>query len=169
MAARRRRLLQTAAGWMLLMSGTAGHSEETRRMSRTQRANGTFTVQMKPAGEAPVTPEGATPLARMTLDKVFSGEMEGTGQGEMLTAVTPVAGSAGYVALERFTGRVHGRSGSFVLQHGGTMSKAGGQQLSITIVPDSGSGELRGIAGRFLLKIEGGVHRYELEYTLSQP
>ena len=92
--------------------------------------------------------------------------MAGTSQGEMLTAVTPTQGSAGYVALERFTGAVHGRQGSFVLQHSGTMSPRGGQQLAITIVPDSGSGELQGIEGRFLLKIDNGQHEYALEYTL---
>lgn len=132
----------------------------------TARAVGTFTVQMKPAGEAPAAATDSTPLGRMTLDKVFSGDIQGSGQGEMLTAMTPTHGSAGYVALERFAGSVHGLEGSFVLQHSGTMSAGGGQQLSITIVPDSGSGALAGIAGRFLLKIEGGVHRYELEYTL---
>jgi hypothetical protein len=134
--------------------------------SAPQRATGTFTVQMKPLGAPASTEPGATPLGRMSLEKVFSGDMAGTGQGEMLTAVTPTPGSAGYVAMERFVGSVHGRAGSFVLQHGGTMTR-GAQQLSITIVPDSGTGALRGIAGRFLLAIEGGVHRYTLEYTLD--
>jgi hypothetical protein len=135
-------------------------------MTASRRAAGTFTVQMTPQGESAAVPEGATPLGRLSLDKVFSGDMAGASAGEMLTAVTPTAGSAGYVALERFTGTVHGRRGSFVLQHGGTMGRQHGQQLSITVVPDSGSGELQGIEGRFLLKIENGQHHYELEYTL---
>ena len=136
-------------------------------MSTLQRAVGTFTVQMNPQGAPPAAPKGTTPLARLSLDKVFSGDMAGTSTGEMLTAVTPTTGSAGYVALERFTGTVHGSAGGLVLQHGGTMSRVGGRQLAIGIVPDSGSGELQGIGGRFLLKIEDGQHRYVLEYTLA--
>jgi len=128
------------------------------------RASGTFTVEMKPlASDAP--PPGGTPLARMSLAKVFSGDMVGTGLGEMLTAVTPVAGSAGYVAIERFSGAVHGRRGSFVLQHGGLMNR-NARELAIRVVPDSGTDELKGLAGRFLLTIEGGTHHYVLEYEL---
>jgi hypothetical protein len=129
-------------------------------------ASGMFTVQMKPAGEPTAAPSGETPLGRVTLDKVFSGDMVGASQGEMLTAVTPTPGSAGYVAVERFIGAVNGRRGSFVLQHSGTMSKAYGQRLDIAIVPDSGTAELAGIEGRFLLKLQNGEHRYELQYTL---
>lgn len=137
-------------------------------MTTTQRAVGTFSVQMKPQGESAAVPEGTTPLGRMSLDKTFSGDMAGSSAGEMLTAVTPTPGSAGYVAIERFTGTVHGKQGSFVMQHSGTMSKSGGQQLAITVVPDSGSGALRGIEGRFLLKIEQGQHHYTLEYRLPE-
>lgn len=137
-------------------------------MTTTQRAVGTFSVQMKPQGESAAVPEGTTPLGRMSLDKTFSGDMAGSSAGEMLTAVTPTSGSAGYVAIERFTGTVHGKQGSFVMQHSGTMSKSGGQQLAITVVPDSGSGALRGIEGRFLLKIEPGQHHYTLEYRLPE-
>jgi Protein of unknown function (DUF3224) len=135
-------------------------------MTTSHRAIGSFNVQMKPQGESAAVPDGVTPLGRMSLDKVFSGDMAGSSSGEMLTAMTPTAGSAGYVAIERFTGSVHGKRGSFVLQHSGTMSKRHGQQLSIKIVPDSGSDALRGIEGQFLLKIEQGQHHYELEYTL---
>jgi predicted flavoprotein YhiN len=135
-------------------------------MAHTQRAAGTFTVQMTPQGTPSEAPAGATPLARLSLDKIFSGDMAGASHGDMLTAVTPTQGSAGYVAIERFTGTVHGRAGSFVLQHSGTMSRQRGQQLAITIVPDSGSDALQGIEGRFLLKIENGQHHYELEYAL---
>jgi hypothetical protein len=126
-------------------------------------AQGTFTVQMKPAVE-PSTADGVS-LGRMSLGKTFDGDLVATGQGEMLTALTPVQGSAGYVAIERVTGTLHGRAGSFVLQHSGTMH-AGAQQLSITVVPASGSNELAGIEGVFKLRIEGGVHHYTLEYTL---
>ena len=94
--------------------------------------------------------------------------MSGTSHGEMLTTVTRTQGSAGYVAIEieRFTGALQGRHGSFVLQHSGTMGQRDGQRLSITIVPDSGSDALQGIAGRFLLKSENGQHHFELECTL---
>jgi Protein of unknown function (DUF3224) len=135
-------------------------------MTTTQRAVGTFTVQMKPQGEFAAVPEGVTPLGRMSLDKVFSGDMAGSSAGDMLTAVTPTAGSAGYVAIERFTGTLHGKRGTFVMQHGGTMSQRNGQQLSIKVVPDSGSEALRGIEGQFLLKVEQDQHHYELVYTL---
>jgi hypothetical protein len=126
-------------------------------------AKGTFTVEMKPQAEAGVV-DGVA-LGRMSLDKRFDGDLSGTGRGEMLTALTGEKGSAGYVAIERVTGTLQGRSGTFVLQHTGTMSK-GEQQLSITIVPASGTGALVGIAGRFKLDIVEGKHFYELEYQL---
>lgn len=119
-----------------------------------------------------MTPQGAAQeadgvkLARLTLRKTFSGDMSGRSEGEMLSAMTTVPGSAGYVAIERFAGTVHGREGSFVLQHSGTMDRQV-RQLSIAIVPDSGTGALAGIAGRFLLDVEGGQHRYTLEYSLG--
>jgi hypothetical protein len=129
-------------------------------------AKGTFTVEMTPQGGAADTPAGMAPLGRLLLSKVFSGDIAGSSSGEMLTAVTATPGSAGYVALERVVGTVHGRSGSFVMQHSGLMSQAGGQQLTIVIVPGSGSGELAGIDGHFTLKIDAGLHHYELAYTL---
>jgi hypothetical protein len=126
-------------------------------------ANGTFAVQMKPQDDGS-SADGVS-LGRMSLDKVFAGDLVGTGQGQMLTALTAVKGSAGYVAIERVTGTVHGKAGSFVMQHSGTMNK-GAQQLSITLVPDSGTGELVGIQGVFRLRIEAGQHHYALDYTL---
>ncbi len=128
-----------------------------------QRATGTFEVVMKPQASADVP--GAASLGRMSLDKQFSGDLLATGQGEMLTAMTPTKGSAGYVAIERVTGTLHGRAGSFVFQHSGTMDR-GAQQLSITVVPDSGTGELAGIGGRFTLQIVDGKHLYDFAYTL---
>jgi len=127
-------------------------------------AKGTFTVQMKPDGD-PATSEKVT-LARMTLSKKFEGDLVATGEGTMLTAMTPVEGSAAYVAIERVTGTLHGKTGSFVMQHMGTMNR-GEQSLTFVIVPDSGTGELTGIAnGVFRLRIDNKVHYYELEYTL---
>lgn len=128
-------------------------------------AQGSFSVEMKPAGE-PNAVDGVS-LARMSLAKKFEGELVGTGQGEMLTAITPIKGSAGYVAIERVDGVLGGRKGSFVLQHSGSMNE-GAQSLSIGIVPGSGTGELRGILGTFKLTIANGKHLYTLEYTLPQ-
>lgn len=128
-------------------------------------AKGSFTVDLAPLGDADAV-AGVT-LGRMTLDKRFEGELTGTGKGEMLFARTPVKGSAGYVAVERVTGTLHGRSGSFVFQHSGTMA-GGSQQLSITVVPDSGTGELAGLAGNFILTMIDGKHLYEFEYSLPQ-
>jgi len=131
----------------------------------TQTAKGTFTVQMKPDGD-PASAEGVS-LGRMLLNKAFEGDLAGTAAGQMLTAMTPVAESAGYVAIERVTGALHGKKGSFALQHTGTMTR-GEQSLSITVVPDSGTGELAGISGVFRLRIEDKKHHYELEYSLRR-
>jgi hypothetical protein len=103
----------------------------------------------------------------MSVDKQFRGDLEGTSKGEMLTARTSVKGSAGYVAIERVSGSLKGRKGSFVLQHSGTMTR-GTPQLSILVVPDSGTGELAGIAGKLMINIDGGKHYYDIEYTLPE-
>ncbi|RST56650.1 DUF3224 domain-containing protein [Variovorax sp. MHTC-1] len=127
------------------------------------KASGTFEVQMQPLWQSEQT-EGAT-LGRMSLDKKFQGELEGAGKGEMLSAVTAIPGSAGYVAIERVTASLHGRAGSFVFQHTGTMTR-GAQQLSIVVVPDSGTGQLAGLAGKLAIRIEGGKHFYDFDYSL---
>ncbi len=128
-----------------------------------QLAQGSFTVEMKPQGE-PSASEGVS-TGRLSLSKRFDGDLVAEGRGEMLTALTPVKGSAGYVAIERVTGTLHGRSGSFVFQHAGTMNQ-GAQQLSIRVVPGSGTGQLAGIEGQFKIDIVDGQHRYQFEYTL---
>lgn len=125
-------------------------------------AKGTFTVEMKPLAER--NADGVN-MGRMSLDKRFEGDLVATGTGEMLTALTPVKGSAGYVAIERITGTLAGRTGSFVFQHSGTMDR-GTQRLSITVVPGSGTGALAGISGEFRLNIVEGKHFYEFEYSL---
>lgn len=131
----------------------------------THKATGSFEVVTKPVSTSEPAP-GAT-LGRLSLDKTFAGDLAGTGKGEMLTAVTGTKGSAGYVAIERVTGTLHGRAGSFVFQHTGTMAR-GEQQLSITVVPDSGTEQLAGLVGRFTLQIVDGKHLYEFDYTLPQ-
>ena len=129
----------------------------------TQTAQGTFNVEMIAQPDSDVV-DGVT-LGRMALSKQFSGDLSGSGKGQMLTALTSEEGSAGYVAIERISGSLHGRRGGFVLQHRGTMDR-GVKSLSIRIVPDSGTGDLAGITGSFELGIEDGVHRYTLHYRL---
>ena len=126
-------------------------------------AKGSFEVELKPQAEPNVL-DGVS-LGRMSLAKRFAGDLVGTGQGEMLTALTPIKGSAGYVAIERFTGALQERHGSFVFQHTGTMNE-GTQQLSITVVPGSGTGGLAGVSGLFKIDIVDGKHFYEFAYSL---
>jgi Protein of unknown function (DUF3224) len=128
-------------------------------------ATGTFEVKLTPEGEGD-TAEGST-LGRMTLAKQFHGDLDGTSKGEMLTAGTEVKNSAGYVAIERVTGMLNGRAGSFVLQHSGTLMR-GAPTQSITVVPDSGSGQLAGITGKMIITIVDGKHSYDFEYTLPE-
>jgi hypothetical protein len=132
-------------------------------------ASGTFEVKLSPQGQDDKSPEkeseGVT-LGRMTIDKQLRGDLEGTSEGQMLTAGTPVKDSAGYVAIERVSGTLHGRRGSFVLQHSGTMTR-GKPQLTVTVVPDSGTDQLVGLSGKMTIKIADGKHYYDFEYTLS--
>jgi hypothetical protein len=129
------------------------------------RAMGDFTVKVTPDGDVDKA-QGAA-LGRMTLDKQFTGDLTASSRGQMLTAMTDVKGSAGYVAIERVTGTLQGHNGSFVLQHFATMSAAAGPEQSIMVVPDSGTGQLVGIAGKMLIKIAAdGKHSYEFEYKL---
>ena len=125
-------------------------------------AAGTFDVQLTP--EASQDGPGST-LGRMAIAKQFQGDLAGTSTGAMLSAMTPTRGSAGYVAIERVTGILQGRAGSFTLQHSGTMDR-GAQQLVITVVPDSGTDGLAGITGRMRIIIEGKQHSYQFDYTL---
>jgi len=128
-------------------------------------ASGSFEVKLVPQG-AEDKAEGST-LGRMAIQKQFQGDLEGSSKGEMLSAMTGVKGSAGYVAIERVSGRLGGRSGSFVLQHDATMSR-GEPQLNIIVVPDSGTGELAGLSGKMNIIIEAGEHFYEFEYALPE-
>ena len=126
-------------------------------------ASGTFEVKLTP--QAIEDNAESSGLARLLIDKQFHGDLEGSGKGQMLSAGTAVKGSAGYVAIERITGSLHGRSGSFVLQHSGTMTR-GEPELSVTVVPDSGTGQLAGISGKLNIKILDGKHFYEFDYSL---
>ena len=126
------------------------------------RATGTFDVQLTP--QAPET-EGDKSLGRLTLDKQFNGDLVGTSKGQMLTGMTATEGSAGYVAIEKVEGTLDGRSGSFILQHRGIMDR-GTPALLVTVVPDSGTDGLEGLAGSMTIEITGGEHRYTFDYTL---
>ena len=133
--------------------------KETNKMAH---ASGEFEVKMTPQ---PADDKAA--VGKFSLDKKFHGDLEGTSKGEMLAIMTTVEGSAGYVAMEQVTGTLNGRSGTFALQHTGTMTR-GAPQLSVTVVPDSGTGQLVGLSGQMTIKIDGGKHAYEFEYTLAE-
>src|SRR4029453_16979762 len=117
----------------------------------TQHAQGPFDVKVAPVAQDP-HPDGIT-LGRFSLDKQYHGDLEAAAKGEMLTAGGPVQTSAGYVAVERVEGTLHGKRGSFAPQHLGQMSQAGGQKMTIVVVPDSGAGELAGIDGKLEITI----------------
>ena len=134
--------------------------KETNRMTH---ASGEFEVKMIPQ---PADEKSPGAVGRFTLDKKFTGDLEATSKGEML-AVMAVEGSAGYVAMEKVSGTLNGRNGTFALQHTGTMTR-GAPQLSVTVVPDSGTDQLKGIAGKMTIKIDGAKHFYEFEYTLGE-
>jgi Protein of unknown function (DUF3224) len=129
----------------------------------TTYAGGTFEVKLTPQDDK----SADATLGRMTIDKQFHGDLEAVSNGQMLTAGTAVIGSAGYVAIERVSGKLHGLNGSFTLQHSATMTR-GEPQLTITVVPDSGTGQLEGLAGKMTIKIADGKHSYSFEYTLAE-
>ena len=128
------------------------------------RATGPFDVKLNPLAAYDTTP-GST-LGRFSLDKQYHGDLEATATGEMLTAGTSVKNSAGYVAIERVTGTLSGRRGGFVLQHSGTMNR-GAPQLTVSVVPDSGTDQLVGLMGSLAIIIApDGKHSYDFDYTL---
>lgn len=141
-------------------SGVQGTvKKETNQMAH---ASGEFEVKM-----IPQPAEDKTSIGKFSLDKKFHGDLEATSKGEMLAIMTTVQGSAGYVAMEQVTGTLNGRSGTFALQHTGTMTR-GAPQLSVNVVPDSGTGQLLGLSGQMTIKIDGAKHSYEFEYTLAE-
>ncbi len=128
-----------------------------------QHARGTFEVKLTPQSHEPGV--GDPGIARMALHKIFTGDMEGTANGQMLAVRSAVEGSAGYVAMDRVEAKLGGRRGGFALQHSWTMDR-GAPQLSITVVPDSGTGELEGISGTLSIDIREGQHFYDFAYRL---
>ena len=130
----------------------------------TTRATGSFDVKITPL--ASDTAAEGSPLGRMSIDKQFHGDLEATSKGEMLTAGTAIRNSAGYVAIEHVSGTLHGKRGTFALQHNATMTRGQGS-LNIVVVPDSGTGELTGLSGTLGIDIADGKHHYTFEYALS--
>jgi len=126
-------------------------------------ARGGFDIKLNP--QVPATAIEAAKLARQTIIKQFNGDLNASSLGEMLAAVTETKGSAGYVAIERVTGSLQGKKGSFVLMHTGTMNR-GQADLAVQIVPDSGTDELAGITGQMKIQINNGQHFYTFDYTL---
>jgi hypothetical protein len=153
----------------LLLCGQANtESSGTFQKEETvvNRASGSFDVELTP--QATVYQGVGAQFGRMSIEKQFRGELNAASHGEMLSATTSVKGSAGYVAIEWVSGSLNGRSGSFALQHSGTMDR-GKKQLTVSVVPDSGTGQLEGLSGTMDIKIEEGKHYYELEYALPNP
>ncbi len=125
------------------------------------RAAGTFEVDLTPQ------PADAPPsITRMLINKRYSGGLTATGTGQMISFVSGVDGSAGYTALELVEGELEGLVGTFVLQHSGIMDR-GAPQLSLTVVPDSGTDALTGLRGEMSIEIDNGLHRYELAYSIG--
>jgi hypothetical protein len=154
---------------VLLLATGAAHAQPTspqtarKAAAMQQVATGEFVVKLQPLpveGQA----EGSA-VGRMSIDKTITGDLTATTRGQMLSAMGTVKGSAGYVAIEQVEGTLKGRKGSFVLQHTGTMDR-GTPSLSVTVVPDSGTAELTGLAGNFQIAIAGGKHSYTFTYTL---
>ena len=128
----------------------------------TMHVSGPFDVKVTAQEEPSPDPL----LGRMTLDKQYHGDLQAIGQGQMLTAGTEVKGSGAYVAIEHVSGTLEGRAGSFVLQHTGIMAQRV-PELTINVVPDSGTGQLKGIIGKMTITIAaGGKHSYDLEYSI---
>lgn len=151
--------------WVTSAQHQAGNSTIQKEKGMTKQASGAFDVKVTPQKPDNPVSESAN-LGRMSLDKQFHGALEATSKGEMLSAMTE-KGSGGYVAMERVTGTLDGRSGSFLLQHSGTMTR-GEPSMHISVVPDSGSGQLAGLAGTMVIEFPEGKHFYKFSYELPE-
>jgi hypothetical protein len=147
-----------ATCWLLPYAGAQSANGGTV----VHHAHGTFTVAVQP-----LTPAPAEGVGRFSIDKKMTGDLEATTKGEMFSGGDPKSGMAGYVAIEVVTGTLAGKKGSFALQHSATMDSAG-PKMTVLVVPGSGTGELKGISGTFAIRIEGGQHFYDLDYSLPE-
>ena len=130
----------------------------------TMHASGLFDVKL--AAQASEDATGGAAIGRLAIDKRYHGDLDAASKGQMLAHRTVVDGSAGYVAMEIVTGTLQDRSGTFILQHSGTMTR-GVAQLTLTVVPDSGTEQLTGLAGTMAIIIANGKHSYAFDYTLD--
>ena len=147
-----------------LALNVAGIQTQSKQGKAMNKARGTFEVKLSPQDQG-----ADMPVGRMQIDKQFQGDLVGTSKGQMLMASSSsVKDSAGYVAIEKVTGTLNGRRGSFYLQHNGVMTRGVGE-LTITVIPDSGTDELVGLRGKVNIVIAEGKHSYEFEYTLGEP
>jgi Protein of unknown function (DUF3224) len=134
-----------------------------REPGATRHARGTFDVKVAQQGADDKT--AGIVLSRWSLEKQLHGDLDATGKGEMLTASTEAGDSKAYVAIERITGTLHGRAGSFVLMHRATLTPDG-QQLTLAVMPGSGTGQLTGLTGTMVIRVEDKIHQYDFEYAL---
>jgi hypothetical protein len=135
---------------------------QQKETSMIHHARGSFTVKIQP-----LTPPPAEGISRFSIDKEIHGDLDATTKGEMFSAGDVKSGVAGYVAIEVVTGKLAGKHGSFALQHSATMDESG-PKMTVTVVPGSGTGELKGISGTFAIQIANGQHSYDLEYKLPE-
>ena len=147
----------------LLCARSASAVQQPKEAPVSHHAAGSFEVKMTP--QKPEDAVAESGIGRLLIDKQFHGALEATSKGQMLSFGDPTKGSAGYVAIERVTGTLYGRSGSFALQHTGTMDQ-GKFQLSVTVIPGSGTGQLAGISGSMNIIIEAGKHSFTFDYSL---
>jgi hypothetical protein len=139
----------------------SSNSKPSAKEQKVSHATGSFEVKLSPQQSDP-------PIGRMAIEKQWQGGLVGTSKGEMLASGSGSAGSSGgYVALEQFTGTLNGRKGTFILQHSATMTR-GTPQLTIKVVPDSGTDELVGLTGQLKIAIAEGKHSYKFRYTLPE-
>jgi uncharacterized protein DUF3224 len=150
------------AGVSYALASQAQTTPNQQERVTMNHVTGTFEVKLVPQDDK----SDDKTMGRMTIEKTWQGELEGTSKGQMLTGGDPAKGSAGYVAMEKVAGTLKGKKGSFILQHDGTMDR-GDSQLKITVVPDSGTGELEGLTGTMTIKIENKKHFYDFEYRIK--
>ena len=143
-------------------TGTAPSGQTQKGTALAKRASGTFDVKITPQKDEGI---GDQTIGRMSIDKQYHGDLEGSGLGQMLAGMGEVKESGAYVAIERVRGTLHGRTGTFAMHHRGIMTR-GAQELVITVVPDSGTEDLTGITGTMTIEIKDGKHFYAFDYTL---
>ena len=157
--------MKLASALLLLTTLAFTQTQTTPEIkTMTQHATGAFDVKISP----PAPTDSGSGASRFSGAKQYHGDLEASGQADMLGSGDPKSGNAGIVGIEKVTGKLNGRSGSFVLQHSGRMT-GGAQEYSVTVIPGSGTDELTGIAGNMKIRIEdGGKHFYDFDYTLPQ-